>query len=211
MLGWPALFSFFVSFGNGAEGATELFDQRVPERTRLPMASPIARAAARTASHPCTVVVGSGVAGVASALHLARAGHENIYIVDDNAPMSMTSSLSTECYRDYWPEANMLGLMGRSIDLVDALAASSDNSFGMTRRGYLYLADNAADMESLTTGAWGTGMAVRTHRSAAEVEALPPMLSRSSRPASARAISERSRASILSLLGIGSRESRVAR
>ena len=134
------------------------------------MASPIARAAARTASHPCTVVVGSGVAGVASALHLARAGHENIYIVDDNAPMSMTSSLSTECYRDYWPEANMLGLMGRSIDLVDALASSSDNSFGMTRRGYLYLADNAADMDALTTGAWGTGMAVRTHRSAAEVE-----------------------------------------
>lgn len=87
------------------------------------------------------VICGAGIAGVSAAYHLAvRRGVKNIVLVEERAPLTLTSDKSTECYRNWWPgpDAAMVQLMNRSIDILEALARESDNVFHMSRRGYLY-------------------------------------------------------------------------
>lgn len=92
------------------------------------------------------VICGAGIAGVATAYHLAvRWGVRDMVIVDERAPFSLTSDKSTEAYRNWWPGPGdaMVSMMNRSIDLMEELAHESGNIFHMNRRGYLYAtADN---------------------------------------------------------------------
>ncbi|HEX5696481.1 MAG TPA: FAD-dependent oxidoreductase, partial [Acidimicrobiia bacterium] len=85
------------------------------------------------------VIVGAGIAGVAVAYHLA-VKHEvrRIILVDPRSPLSLTSDKSTECYRNWWPTKPMVGLMNRSIDLLDQADRDSGHGFGLNRRGYLF-------------------------------------------------------------------------
>jgi len=85
------------------------------------------------------VICGAGITGVSAAHYLSRAGFKNILLVDERPPLSFTSDRSTECYRNWWPDAEMLALMNRSIDLMESLADESGNVFRMNRRGYLYI------------------------------------------------------------------------
>lgn len=85
------------------------------------------------------VICGAGITGVAAAHYLSRAGVQNILLVDERPPLSLTSDRSTECYRNWWPDPDMLALMNRSIDLMEGLADESGNVFRMNRRGYLYI------------------------------------------------------------------------
>ena len=97
------------------------------------------------------VICGAGIAGVAAAHFLSKAGVKNILLLDERPPLSFTSDRSTECYRNWWPDPEMLTLINRSIDLMEALADESGNIFRMNRRGYLYLtADEkgASDLEA---------------------------------------------------------------
>ena len=68
------------------------------------------------------VICGAGITGVSAAYFLARAGMRNILLVDERPPLSFTSDRSTECYRNWWPDPEMLALMNRSIDLMESLA-----------------------------------------------------------------------------------------
>ena len=115
------------------------------------------------------VICGAGVAGVAAAHFLSKAGAKNILLVDERSPLSLTSDRSTECYRNWWPDPEMLALMNRSIDLMEALADESGNIFRMNRRGYLYVtADEkkAAELETTArrTSNLGAGP-IRVHSS----------------------------------------------
>ena len=95
------------------------------------------------------LICGAGIAGIASAYHLAvRHGVKNILLVDERAPLSLTSDKSTECYRNWWPGPGdaMVGLMNRSIDIMEELAEEGGNIFHLNRRGYLYL---TADPEKI--------------------------------------------------------------
>src|SRR5688572_21867120 len=97
------------------------------------------------------VICGAGVAGVAAAHFLSKAGVKNILLLDERPPVSFTSDRSTECYRNWWSDPEMLALMNRSIDLMEALADKSGNIFRMNRRGYLYLTTDekrASDLEA---------------------------------------------------------------
>ena len=88
------------------------------------------------------VICGAGIAGISSAYHLAvQHGVNNIILIDERPPLSLTSDKSTECYRNWWPGPDnaMVALMNRSIDLMELLAAESGNIFHLNRRGYLYL------------------------------------------------------------------------
>lgn len=85
------------------------------------------------------VICGAGITGVATAYYLSRAGFKNIWLLDERPPLSFTSDRSTECYRNWWPNSDMLSLMNRSIDLMESLADESGNIFRMNRRGYLYV------------------------------------------------------------------------
>src|SRR5688572_26660639 len=88
------------------------------------------------------VICGAGIAGIAAAYHLAvRRGLADVVLVDERPPLSLTSDKSTEAYRNWWPGPGdaMVGLMNRSVDLLEDLARESDNVFRMNRRGYLFV------------------------------------------------------------------------
>jgi glycine/D-amino acid oxidase-like deaminating enzyme len=89
--------------------------------------------------NPQVVICGAGITGVSAAYHLARAGIKDILLLDERPPLTLTSDRSTECYRNWWPDPEMLALMNRSIDLMEQLADESGNVFRMNRRGYLYV------------------------------------------------------------------------
>ena len=65
----------------------------------------------------------------------------DVVIVDDRPPLTLTSDKSSEGYRNWWPGPgdDMIRLMDRSIDLLEALATESGNRFHLNRRGYVYL------------------------------------------------------------------------
>ena len=85
------------------------------------------------------VICGAGITGVSAAYSLAKAGIKNILLVDERPPLSFTSDRSSECYRNWWSDPAMLGLMNRSIDLMEELADKTGNIFNMNRRGYLFV------------------------------------------------------------------------
>src|SRR5574339_1008148 len=95
------------------------------------------------------VICGAGITGVAAAYFLSKAGASNILLLDERPPLSLTSDRSTECYRNWWPDAEMLALMNRSIDLMEVLADESGNIFRMNRRGYLYVTADESKIPEL--------------------------------------------------------------
>jgi len=88
------------------------------------------------------VVCGAGIAGISAAYHLAVCqGMRDLLLVDERAPLSLTSDKSTECYRNWWPGPGdaMTRLTNRSIDIMEELARKTDNLFHLSRRGYLFV------------------------------------------------------------------------
>ncbi len=116
------------------------------------------------------VICGAGISGVSAAYFLSKAGVKNILLFDENPPLSFTSDHSTECYRNWWPDAEMLTLMNCSIDLMETVADESGNVFRMNRRGYLYVTsdeDKIADLENASRRTSGLGAGpLRIHSSA---------------------------------------------
>ena len=114
------------------------------------------------------VVIGAGIAGVSTAYYLAvRHGVGRVVIVDPRPPLTLTSDKSTESYRNWWPNSPMVGLMNRSIDLLEEMSAESGNVFGLSRRGYLFVTAESARLGSMaaqaeTTSTYGAGP-VRRH------------------------------------------------
>lgn len=110
-----------------------------------------------------TLVIGAGMAGIATAWNLTRRGLRDVIIVDDLPPLSLTSDKSTECYRNWWPGPGdaMVALVNRSIDLMEELGGETGNAFALNRRGYLYATADparvavfrAAAMEAAALGA----------------------------------------------------------
>lgn len=103
--------------------------------------------------HKQVVICGAGIAGVSAAYFLSRAGLRDILLVDAGPPLTLTSDRSTECYRNWWPDPEILGLMNRSIDLMEELAGANGNVFRMNRRGYLYVTADPAQLAEMTAQA----------------------------------------------------------
>jgi len=97
------------------------------------------------------IICGTGITGVSAAYFLSKTGIRNILLVDERPPLSFTSDRSTECYRNWWPDPDMLVLMNRSIDLMESLADESGNVFRMNRRGYLYVTANENKLVEMRT------------------------------------------------------------
>jgi glycine/D-amino acid oxidase-like deaminating enzyme len=96
------------------------------------------------------VICGAGIAGIAAAYHLSvRRGMPGVVLVDERSPLSLTSDKSAESYRNWWPGPgdDMVGLINRSIDLLEELARESDNIIRMNRRGYLFATADPARVE----------------------------------------------------------------
>ncbi|MCB0110405.1 MAG: FAD-binding oxidoreductase, partial [Caldilineaceae bacterium] len=92
-------------------------------------------------SHTTDVLIaGAGIAGIATAYYLTKQhGITNITVVDPHAPLSQTTAKSGENYRNWWPFPPLAAFTNRSIDLLETLAAATNNRFQMQRRGYLYV------------------------------------------------------------------------
>ncbi|MFN2383296.1 MAG: NAD(P)/FAD-dependent oxidoreductase [Gemmatimonadota bacterium] len=111
------------------------------------------------------VICGAGIAGVSAAYHLAvERGVRDIVLVDDRAPLTLTSDKGTAAYRNWWPgpDDTMVRFMNRSIDWLERLAAASGDAFALTRRGYVFLTadrDTAAAMaaDAAAVSALGAG------------------------------------------------------
>ncbi len=102
------------------------------------------------------VICGAGIAGISAAYHLAvRQGVQNVVIVDERPPLTLTSDKSSECYRNWWPGPGdaMVRFMNRSIDLLEELAVETDNSFGLNRRGYIFLTADEARATTFSANA----------------------------------------------------------
>src|SRR5690349_24583840 len=96
------------------------------------------------------VVCGAGMAGLATAYHLAaRHGVRRVVLLDEREPLTLTSDKGTQAYRNWWPgpDATMLRYMTRSIDLLEEMADESGNAFRLNRRGYVFVTadDEGAD------------------------------------------------------------------
>lgn len=93
------------------------------------------------------VICGAGIAGVTAAYHLTvRQGVKDVVLVDERAPLTLTSDKSTEAYRNWWPGPgdSMVRFTNRSIDLLEELAHETNNRFLMNRRGYVFLTADPA-------------------------------------------------------------------
>ncbi len=119
------------------------------------------------------VVVGAGISGVAVAHELSmdsRVG--TVVLVDPRPPLTLTSDKSTECYRNWWPNRPMVGIMNRSIDLVEDFSSKSNHSIGLTRRGYLFVTSNPETLKTWESNAtkiagYGAG-SVRIHQTSGD-------------------------------------------
>ena len=92
------------------------------------------------------VICGAGIAGIAAAYSLMR-DHDarDVVIVDEGAPLSLTSDKSTEAYRNWWPgpDTAMTAFMNRSLDRIEAIARETGNRINMNRRGYVFATADA--------------------------------------------------------------------
>ncbi|HOU41301.1 MAG TPA: FAD-dependent oxidoreductase [Promineifilum sp.] len=127
------------------------------------------------------VICGAGIAGISGAYHLAaRHGIGDILLVEEGSPLMLTSDKSTEAYRNWWPGPGdaMVRFMNRSIDLLEAFAAASDNLFHLNRRGYVFLTADPARAEvyrrsAEESSALGAGE-LRIHRGRPDDPPFPP-------------------------------------
>jgi glycine/D-amino acid oxidase-like deaminating enzyme len=117
------------------------------------------------------IICGAGIAGVSTAYQLSvNHGVQDILLIDERPPLSLTSDKSTECYRNWWPGPGdaMVALMNRSIDLLEGLAGIHGNPFHLNRRGYLYLTSDEDRIQGIVTSAEETsrlgGGPLRVHK-----------------------------------------------
>ena len=100
------------------------------------------------------VICGAGIAGISAAYHLAvEHGHNNVVIVEEGQPLSLTSDKSTEAYRNWWPgpDRAMTAFMNRSIDLIEAIARATGNRINLNRRGYVFATADPGKIPFLKT------------------------------------------------------------
>ncbi len=121
------------------------------------------------------VICGAGIAGISAAYQLAVVhGCENVVLIEEGNPLSLTSDKSTESYRNWWPgpDAAITQFMDRSIDMIEALARETGNRFNLNRRGYAFASAEPAKAQWLldmaTKAALHGAGPVRVHDSAAE-------------------------------------------
>ena len=94
-------------------------------------------------------VIGAGNIGIAVAYYLKQQQPAlHVTLIDCEQPMSVTSAVSGENYRNWWPHPVMKRFMDRSIDLLSQLDSQYNNEIITSRSGYV-LASRDADARDL--------------------------------------------------------------
>ncbi|MDB4222164.1 FAD-binding oxidoreductase [Granulosicoccus sp.] len=102
------------------------------------------------------LVVGAGIVGIATAYYLKKLDPNcSVILIDAGQPMALTSAQSGENYRNWWPHPVMSNFTDRSIDLMEQIAAATDNRINLTRRGYVLATRNSEPDELLAELEYG--------------------------------------------------------
>ena len=127
------------------------------------------------------VICGAGIAGISAAYYLtAEQGCDDVVIVEEGHPLSLTSDKSTEAYRNWWPgpDRAMTAFMNRSIDLIEGIGRATGNRINLNRRGYLFATadlNTASRLQELAMKAESLGSGpVRLHESPSSSYAPSP-------------------------------------
>lgn len=116
----------------------------------------------RTEQSVDVAIVGSGIAGIATAYYLVQARKNlSVLLIDGRQPMSYTSAQSGDNYRNWWPHPTMTEFANDSIDELDRLARDTDNVFNMTRGGYVLATLRAIAEEKLLENVVARGKTLR--------------------------------------------------
>lgn len=101
------------------------------------------------------VVVGAGIAGIATAYALSKAGAGRIALVENGPPLGLTSDKSTECYRNFWPGPDdaMLRFVNDSIDRLMGHAERSGDQFLLRQCGYVFATARTEEIDALAAQA----------------------------------------------------------
>src|SRR5438128_1851962 len=97
-----------------------------------------------------TVILGAGMAGLATAYHLAvKHKVKNITLVDELLPLGLTSSRGTMAYRNFFPGPGdaMVRLMNRSIDLFQEIDTETNHAIQLSQNGYMYFSAQSSQIE----------------------------------------------------------------
>lgn len=97
------------------------------------------------------LVIGAGIAGLSVAYQLAiKHNIKNITIVDERAPLGLTSSRGTMAYRNWFPGPGdaMVQLMNRSIDLLQEIDTHTNHAIQLSQNGYIYFTTRQAQIEN---------------------------------------------------------------
>ena len=83
------------------------------------------------------IIIGAGIAGVATAYYLSeKLPTYKIKVIDKLSPLSFTTSCSGENFREYWPQPFMNKFVSRSIDLMKDLNKAHPSLFELKYSGY---------------------------------------------------------------------------
>jgi len=95
------------------------------------------------------VIIGGGIQGLALAYYLARDASQRVALFEKSYLGSGASGRNGEMIRSAFGSRQWIGLWDKSLQLWENLAAELDFNVMFTRHGYLILATNNEELESL--------------------------------------------------------------
>lgn len=94
------------------------------------------------------VIIGGGIMGASTAYHLAKRGATNVVVLEASEMFGLGSTgLNAGGVRYQFATAVNIELSKLSIDMMEGFAGELDQEVGLRRSGYLFLLDDAADLE----------------------------------------------------------------
>ncbi len=99
--------------------------------------------------HYDTVIIGGGIQGLSLAYYLARDSSQRVVVFEKGYLGSGASGRNGEMIRSAFGSRQWIGLWDKSLQLWENLAAELSFNVMFTRHGYLILATNNEELESL--------------------------------------------------------------
>src|SRR6516165_2559753 len=97
------------------------------------------------------VIIGGGIMGASTAYHLAKRGYRDVLLVESGEMFGLGSTgLNAGGVRYQFATAVNIELSKLSIGMMERFAEEMGQPIGLRRCGYLFLLDDAHDLEQFT-------------------------------------------------------------